>query len=718
MPRFFALLALSAFTLSAQQKKPITIESITQRPGGARGNLGGNPIWAPDGTHFVYFRGGQVMLYDVNAKSEKELLALDALEKAAVPVPEPQRMDWQNRRVAESNCQWSRDGKELLIGVKGDLFLFHLDSGKWDQLTATAETEHDPKLSPDATRVAFRRGHDIYSLEIASKKLTRLTEDGSATLLNGEADWVYPEELDLSTAFWWSPDSKHVAYMQFDISHEMTYPQIALGGLRAMVEPERFPQAGTPNADVRVGVVPATGGATHWMDLGEPRGVLISRVYWAPDSSKLAIERMNRVQNQMDLLFADAASGSARTMIHESDPYWINQNDLFRFLDTGEFLWGSERDGFKHLYLYGPDGKLRKRLTEGNWEVTAVAAVDEAHQLVYFVSSEASPLERQLYSIKLNGKDRQRITKGEGTHAISMSPNSAFYLDTFSSLNQPPRRTLHTTNGAEWAVYREADHRLTDEYDVLPAEIVKIKASDGTPLYGKLIKPANYKAGEKYPAIVMVYGGPGVQLIHNAWTGAGWEQVMAHKGFVIWSLDNRGAMGRGHAFETPIYHHMGKTELADQVTGVRYLIDQGLVDPARVGITGGSYGGYMTLYALLNAPDVFKAGISDSPVTHMRNYDTIYTERYMGLPAENPEGYKASAPVEQADKLKGKLLLVHNIEDDNVLFQNTMQMAEALERAGKLFDMLIYPGKQHGIGGQFRRQLMEKETEFFEKNLK
>jgi dipeptidyl-peptidase 4 len=717
MPRFFALLAIVALTLSAQ-KKPITIESITQRPAGARADLGGQPIWAPDGTHFAHMRGRQIMLYDVGAKSEKELLALDPLDKAAVPVPQSQRMDWQNRRVAESNYQWSRDGKELLISTKGDLFLFHLDSGKWDQLTATPETEHDPKLSPDATRVAFRRGHDLYSLDIASKKLTRLTEDGSATLLNGEADWVYPEELDLSTAFWWSPDSKQVAYMQFDIAHEMTYPQVALGGLRAIVEPERFPQAGTPNADVRVGVVAATGGATRWMDLGEPRGVLISRVYWAPDSSKLAVERMNRVQNQMDLLFADAATGSARTMIHESDPYWINQNDLFRFLSNGEFLWGSERDGFRHLYLYGPDGKQRKRLTEGNWEVTAVAAVDEAHQLVYFISTEASPLERQLYSIKLNGKDRQRITKGEGTHGISMSPTSAYYMDTFSNLTEPPRRTLHSSNGAEWAVYREADHRLTDEYDVLRPEIVKIKASDGTPLYGRLIKPANYKAGEKYPAIVMVYGGPGVQLIHNAWTGAGWEQVMAHRGFVVWSLDNRGSMGRGHAFESPIYHHMGKTELADQVTGVRYLVDQGLVDPARVGITGGSYGGYMTLYALLNAPDVFKAGISDSPVTHMRNYDTIYTERYMGLPAENPEGYKASAPVEQADKLKGKLLIVHNIEDDNVLFQNTMQMAEALERAGKLFDMLIYPGKQHGIGGQFRRQLMEKETEFFEKNLK
>jgi dipeptidyl-peptidase-4 len=717
LSRSLVLYTICALSLSAQ-KKPITIDSITARPAGARADFGGAPVWAPDGTHFAYSKGRQIMLYDVTAKTEKELLALDALEKAAAPVPEAQRFDFQNRRVAESSYQWSKSGKELLLSVRGDLFLYHLDSSKWDQLTATAEPEHDPKLSPDGTRVAFRRGHDLYSLDVAAKKVTRLTEDGSATLLNGELDWVYPEELDLGTAFWWSPDSKQLVYMQFDIAHEMTYPQVALGGTRAIIEPERFPQAGTPNADVHVGVVPATGGATRWMDLGDARGVLISRVYWAPDSAKLAIERLNRVQNQMDLLFADTATGAAKTMIHESDPFWINQNDLFRFLNNGEFLWGSERDGYRHLYLFGPDGKQRKRLTEGKWEVTSIAGVDEAHQMVYFVSTEASPLERQLYSIKLNGKDRQRITAGAGTHGISMSPTSAYYLDTFSNLTQPPRRTLHTANGVEWAVYREADHRLTDEYDVLPTEIVTLKASDGTPLYARLMKPANYRAGEKYPAIVNIYGGPGVQVIHNSWPGASWDQVMAHRGFVIWQLDNRGSFGRGHAFESPIYHHMGRTELADQLEGIRYLTNQGLVDPARVGITGGSYGGYMTLYAMLNAPDVFKAGIADSPVTHWRNYDTIYTERYMGLPAENADGYKASSPLEQADKLKGKLLIIHNIEDDNVLFQNTMQMAEALERAGKLFDMVIYPLKSHGVGGPFRKQLMEKETEFFEKNLK
>jgi len=718
MPLRSLLVFLACSSVLFAQKKPITLETITQfdRGGGRPG--GGTPVWSPEGKHFAYIRGSQVMLYDVAAKREKELLLLEPLQKAAIPIPEAQRFDWQNRRVSEDSLQWSDSGKELLLSVRGDLFLFTLDSGKWDQLTATAEPEHDPKLSPDGARVAFRRGHDLYNMDLASRQVTRLTEDGNPTLLNGELDWVYPEELDLGTAYWWSPDSKHIAYLQLDTAREMIYPQVALTGVRAIAEPERYPQAGTANADVHIGVIPAGGGNTRWMDLGDTRGYLIARVYWTPDSSKLAIERFTRVQNELDLTLADASTGAAKSILHESDPYWINHNDLFHFLNDGRFIWGSERDGFQHLYLYGLDGKQHKRITEGNWEVTNLAGVDEARQMLYFVSSEASPLERQLYSIKLNGKDRKRISQGTGTHGISMSPSTEYYLDTFSNITQPSRRTVNTKDGAEWSVYREMDRRLTDEYEVLPTEIVTFKGSQGTLFYARLIKPANFRSGEKYPAIVMVYGGPGAQSVRNSWLGATWDQALAQRGFVIWQMDNRGSTGRGHAFESPIYHRMGKTELADQLEGIRYLAGQGFVDPARIGIYGWSYGGYMTLYSLLNAPDVFRAGIAGAPVTNWRNYDTIYTERYLGLPSEDAEGYRASSAVEYADKLKAKLLMVHNIEDDNVLFQNSMQMADAFERSGKLFDMVVYPQKTHGVTGQLRKQLLEKTTDFFEKNLK
>ena len=578
----------STFSLLAQ-KKPVTLDTVMQQ---GRERETPQVVWSPDGKRFAYFQGDEIALYDVAAKSEKTLLSLGPLVKASVPVAEPARFDWQNRRVSEDSLEWDDSGKRMLLSVRGDLFLFSLDTGTWEQLTATPEPERDPKLSPDGSRVAFRRGHDLYALDIATRQLTRLTEDGSATLLNGELDWVYPEELDLSTAYWWSPDSRRIAYMQFDIAHEMTYPQVSLTGLRAFVEPERYPQAGTPNADVHVGVVSASGGPTRWMDLGEPRGFLIARVYWTPDATRLVIERMNRIQNHLDLLMADASQGASHTILSESDPYWINQNDLFRFVGKEQFLWGSERDGFRHLYLYSLEGQQRKRLTEGNWEVTDVAGVDESQQKVYFVSTEASPLDRQFYSVKLNGKDRTRISRQAGTHEISMG-SGPYYLDTFSSLTEPPHSDLYSLGGEKWSGFRPAK-TFDDEYALQPAEILQLKAQDGKVLYGRLIKPANFRAGEKYPAVVMVYGGPDEQTVTNSWEGANWAQALAARGFVIWALDNRGSSGRGHAFETPLYRRFGKTELADQLEGVRYLIALGFVDPARVGIYGWSYGGFLT----------------------------------------------------------------------------------------------------------------------------
>lgn len=713
--RALVLCAIAACAANAA-KKPVTIDAVLNAGHGGHGRA----IWSPDEARFVHEDHGDVMLYDASKRADTELFRMEDVERAAAMVPEEKQFGWRNRRVEEHSIQWSGDGRALLVAVKGDLFLWSFREHKWEQLTHTPEAEEAPEISPDGRSVAFRRAQDLYVLDVASKAVTRLTSDGSPTLLNGELDWVYPEELEIGKAFWWSPDSKRIAYMQFDVSHEFIYPQVVLTGLRAVFEPERYPQAGTPNAVVRIGVIdvsdPSRG--TRWIDTGADNDVLLARVDWLRDSSRLAIQRTNRIQNRLDMLVADAASGATRTILQESDPYWINVSNVYSFLkNSDEFVWSSEKSGFRHLYLYTYDGRLERQLTDGPWEVTGITGIDEAGRRIFFVSTEASPLERQLYSVSFDGGSRTRLTEKAGTHMIDMSPGASFWLDRFSSLDSPPQTTMHSRDGRQVAVWQPQDRSFVDEYEIQPPEIVKIAASDGTPLYGKLIRPAGYQEGHRYPLVVLVYGGPQAQSVTNAWE-AGWDQVLAARGFMVWSLDNRGAAGRGHAFETPLFHRFGRTELADQETGVRYLIGRGMVDPQRIGIYGWSYGGFMTTYSLLNAPELFHAGIAGAPVTNWHNYDTIYTERYLGLPSEDEAGYRDSSAVTYAAGLRSHLLILHNMEDDNVLFQNSMQLADALEKADREFAMVVYPQKSHGVTGAVRRQLMETETDFFERELK
>jgi len=717
VPRTLVLACAALFALAAQaQKKPVTIDAITAE----RKITGFEAVqWAPDSRRFAWLEEKQLWLYDVPSGQRKLLVNLTELETKAVKPAPPDAHEWQDSNVTEQIFSWSDSGKEMLITAAGDLFLLQVESGKWDQLTATTEVERDAKLSPGGRFVSFRREHDLYSLEIASGKVVRLTRDGSATLLNGELDWVYPEELAIGTAYWWSPDGKFIAFLQLDVSREPLFLQVDALAVHARFEPERYPHAGDPNADVRVGIVPAAGGETRWMDLGEPRDTLLARLDWLPDSSAVAVEKLNRIQNRLDLLIADAATGAAHVVLHEEDPYWINVNDDLRFFKDGKrFLWGSERDGFHHLYLYSTDGKRLHQLTEGDWEVENVAGVDEAAGELYFTSTEQSPLERQLYSVHLDGKHRRRVTRESGIHEVSLNPDCSLYLDTASSITSPPRRAIHRKDGAETAVFRDTDRSQTDEYDTLPTEIHKVKAADGTVLYARLIKPAGFAPGKKYPVIVVVYGGPGIQIVLDSWPGMPWDQVLAHRGFVIWQLENRGSKGRGHRWESVIFRDMGEHELQDQREGFRYLESLGFADTSHMGLFGWSYGGYMTLYTLTHAPGLFRAGIAGAPVTHWRNYDTIYTERYMGLPSENAEAYERASALTTAAGLKDKLLLVHNLEDDNVHSQNTIQMMDALQRAGKTFELMLYTQKTHHVSAPLTKHLYETLTDFFEKNVR
>ena len=714
MTRRILFLMLTLLPVFGQQK-PVTLESLKAvKHEGDRA-----PTWAPDGKTFLFQREQTLRIYDPATKTSRELVSVEKLDEAAVKSTDDAAYGWKNRYVESGGVEFSASGKELLYSTGGDLFLIHVDTGKWQQLTKTAEAEEDAKLSPDGKMVSFRRASDLYTLEIASGKETRLTRDGSETLLNGELDWVYPEELELSTAYWWSPDSKSIAYLQFDTSREPIVPHEDVLGVRAKYEPERYPQVGENNADVHLGVVPAAGGSTRWLEVGDTRNsYLIARAGWMPDSRNVYVVRMNRVQNRLELFSIGVESNMPSAILREADPYWINLAGDVKFLKDGKrFLWTSEKDGYRHIYLYSNDGKESKQLTKGDWEVRSVFP-DEKNERVLYTSNEGNPLEQHLYSVMLDGSGKQRLDRTKGFHNVSARPGGAYYLDTYSTLKSPAKTTLHAGDGAELGVYREPDKKL-DEFEILPTEIVKFKGADGTELYGRLIKPAGFQAGKKYPVIVSVYGGPGVMLpVENRWPGLSMDQVYAHKGYVVWQCENRGGQGRGHRFETAIFRNLGAAELADQVAGVKYLVSLGFADEKRIGIHGWSYGGFMTLNALLNAPDVFRCGISGAPVTSWMNYDTIYTERYMGLPKENADAYKNTALPPKAANLKARLMLIHNYEDDNVLFQNSLQMTNALQNAGKQFEYMLYSQKTHGVSGAAADQMNAAMLDFFERNLK
>lgn len=720
--RTLAALLLTASLALAQapaSKKPVTLDSLSSGMGRMMAAMAGQPVWSPKGGRFAHRQGSIVKIYDLATKQSTDAFDISSADKDSIQEPAPREFGWENRRVREQAIQWSADGKKILVISKGDVFLWDESTGKLDTILKTIAVERDPKLSPDGAKVGFRRGHELYVIDVQSKKETRLTHDASATLWNGELDWVYPEELDLGTAWWWSPDSKSIAYLQFDVSREPMYPQSDHLQIAAVAEPQRYPKAGTPNADVRLGVVSAAGGLTRWMNLGETREFILARVHWTRDSAHVIAHRLNRIQNHLWILAADAATGKSRLLIEETDPQWININNDFDLLSGGSILRSSEKgEGFRHLYLHDAAGKQTARLTKGDWEVSSIACVDEPGKRVYYVSSEESPLERQLWMVGFDGRGKKRVTEGAGSHTVSMSPACDAFLDSFSSLESPSRSVLRKSDNSEIAVWREADTKTAAEYDIQKTEIHQFKGSDGTLFYARLIKPAGFDPSKKYPAVVQVYGGPHAQSVRNSYAGLSWDQLLAHQGFVVWQMDNRGSFGRGHKFEAAVHRRLGQVEVADQREGVKYLVGLGFVDPARIGVQGWSYGGYMTLMCLLHAPEVFKSGIAGASVTDWRNYDTIYTERYMGLPADNEEGYKAGGPVSAAANLKGNLLLVHNIQDDNVLFGNALQMMNALQLAGKPFETLIYPQKSHGVSGKAASHMRQQQLDFFLRTLK
>src|SRR5580700_1887706 len=740
------LLLAAAFTLpafgqdqnSAPAAKSLTLERLFSAPN-LSGRLTQGIEWCPDSKRISYLerkgmgKDATVELWTMDAGTGQRKVLVDAATLKATMQPEKAKTTQATGlgRVQAENYQWAPGGDSLLLVGSNSLALLDLRTMTPKSLLIGESEIEDPKFSPDGKWISFVRDSNLWVIDRSTGQAKVLTTGGSGEILKGKLDWVYPEELDSRTAYWWSPDSSKLAYYEMDERPVTRYPIMDMSSPSGSTEYTRYPQAGEPNPVVRVGVVAVTGGETQWMDTGTNTDVYLARVNWLHDSQRVAIQRLNRAQNQLDLLFCDAASGASQNILTEKDKYWINiSDDLYFFADNKRFLWSSERTAFRHFYLYDLSGKELDQVTSGDWEVGGLSGfgprstqpgVDEEHGYIYFRSNKDEVVESQLYRVSLRDKKITQITHGAGSHAAEISPDHSGFVDTYSSSLRPPRQDLHRTDGSLVAAINENAVSELAEYHLSPVEFSDVSAQDGTKLHISIIKPANFDPSQKYPVLISVYGGPHVQVVRNAWGGGIflWHEIMAQKGYIIFTLDNRGSWGRGHAFETPIYHQMGKIELQDQVAGVKYLKSLGYVDPARIGITGGSYGGYMTLEALFNAADAFKMGVSDAPVTDWKLYDTIYTERYMGRPQDNPDGYKNSSPVNQAANIKGKLMLVHGTGDDNVHFANSVELLNALIDGFHYPDqVMVFPGRGHGISDRAARVLsIQRTLEFILANL-
>ncbi|MGB6393219.1 MAG: DPP IV N-terminal domain-containing protein [Candidatus Acidiferrales bacterium] len=694
--------------------KQLTVERLLSPPS-LSGHITRGIEWQPGGKRFSYLenKGGSLELWTMDAATgEKKLLVgASTLQKVMQPRGTKAIQSTGLGRVHAENYLWSPTGNALLFVGDQSLVLLDLPSMTSKDLVSGSDDLEDPKFSPDGQFVSFVRSANLWIVNISTGAVSALTSGGSEEILKGQLDWVYPEELDARTAYWWSPDSSKVAYYEMDERPVTRYPIMDMSSPTGAMEYTRYPQAGEANPIVRVGVVSVANAQTQWMDTGSDTDVYLARVDWLRDSSSVAIQRLNRAQNHLDLLFCNAATGESQSVLTETDKYWINiSDDLYFFSDNKRFLWSSERSGFRHYYLYDLSGRQLEQLTSGDWNISAPGgfgpgattpvSVDETGGFVYFSSNKDSVTQNNLYRVSLADKSITRVTHDPGTHDVSIAPGAGAFVDTFSTAAAPPRQDLYRADGTLVAVINANKVSELAGYHLSPVEFLTLPADDGTKLYAAMIKPPDFDPAKKYPVLVYVYGGPHVEEVVDQWDPRTrlFHQILAEKGYIIFTVDNRGSWGRGHAFETPIYHQFGKVELEDQLAGVKYLKSLSYVDPSRVGIWGWSYGGYMTLEALFRAPGVFKAGVSVAPVTDWHLYDTIYTERYMGRPQDNPDGYKNSSPVNQAAELRAKLLLIHSTGDDNVHFANTAEVLNELVDAGKYpADLMIFPGRGHGM---------------------
>jgi dipeptidyl-peptidase-4 len=691
-------------------KPTLSIEALAVFPLPGMG-IPASFVFSLDGSRLMYLYGGgsplqQLYALDVATGGKRVLVAPPGggvREGALSHEEELRRQRERMLTVGITHFYRAKTTDRLLLPVAGDIYLYDEAGGLRKVVDcAGSPPALNPTLSPDGAWAAYVQDAEVCVIPADGGGARQITSGARGTgKTNGLAEYIAQEELGRREGFWWSPDSRQVAYTEVDETHIPVYRIMHQGkdntGTGAY-EDHRYPFTGEANALVRLAAVSRDGGTLVWMDTEYGEDVYIARVFWWPDGA-LGAEILGRDQTWLDLVRFDSVSGARTSVLRETSDYWVSlRRQHFIPLETGGFLWASERTGYSHIDLYGADGVLVRQLTAGAWVVDEITAADEANGLVYFAGNREHPTERHLYVVPLAGGDVRRITAEPGTHEATLNNGCTRFVDVFSAVDQPPVVTLRALadGAALHPVHTPDDPRLTD-YALQPPELVTLPNRDGLTLYGAVYRPPAQFGPGPYPTVVQVYSGPGPQFVANQWliTANLQLQYLRGQGFLVFRLDNRGSARRGLAFEGALKGRMGTVEVDDQVDGVRWLVEQGLADPQRVGIFGWSYGGYMTLMCLAKAPDVFKVGVAGAPVTAWDGYDTGYTERYMGTPQSNPAGYAGGSVMTHAEHIRGKLLLIHGMIDENVHFRHTARLMNALNRARKAYDVLLFPDERH-----------------------
>ncbi len=722
MPSRIVLLAGIFLFLSANADSPeLSLERIFDSP-----DLSGPTLrearLSPAGDRVTFLRGRDddrntldLWEYHIEDEETRVLVAADDVVAEEGELSAEERARRERARIADLRgiveYRWSGDGRFLLFPLAGDIYVLDMSAEEREvqQVTASDAFDTDPQIAPDGQHVAFVRNRNLWFARIDDGEETALTDDGDEVIANGMAEFIAQEEMGRSTGYWWSPDSRHIAFLRIDESPiDVTLRYEIEAGSITMIE-QRYPYTGTPNVTYRLGVVDIETGETEWIDLGEEDDIYIPRVDWLPGGEQLSFQRQSRDQQTLELMIATPGDGAPEVVLTETEDTWINLHDDLHFLsDMPAFIWSSERSGYRHLYLYGLDGELMRPLTAGDWAVDALEGVDEELGMVYFTAAEVSPREKHLYRQSLVTSSPEivsRISRRSGWHEVSMDRQARVYVNTYSSAEQPPQLSLQSADGERiaWLVENRVsgDHPYAPFRDGhRPTEFGELVGPDGQSLHYRLIRPANFDPDKRYPVFMHIYGGPTHRLVTDSWSRRILiDQYMAQQGYVVFSLDNRGIVRQGKAFQDAAYLKLGQIEMADQMIGLDWLRSQDFIDPERIGIFGWSYGGYVALMALGQYPGEFAAGVAVAPVTDWRLYDTHYTERYMGTPQDQPEAYEKGDVLTYADQIEDRLLLIHPMADDNVLFTHSTLLMQELQENVIPFDLMTYPGEKHAIAG-------------------